>query len=73
MACETTPLGVEQYNWGFGGVVSPRWGMGRSPSAFGYFALPGLKQGVFKDIKMVFNYIILANFNKTDTVYVVLL
>ena len=45
--------------------------MGQSPTAFGYFALHGLKQGVFKDFKMVFNYIILANFNKTDSVHVV--
>ena len=44
--------------------------MGFFWSAFGYFAVHGLKQGLFKDFKMVFNCIILANFNKTDSVHV---
>ena len=63
-----TCLGHRIIQLGVRGVVSPL--MGFFWRAFGYFTLFGLKQGVFKDFKMVFNYIILANFNKTDSVHV---
>ena len=49
---------------GSGGRCEPSDGVwGEAPALLAIFALHGLKQGVFKDIKMVFDYIILTNFN----------
>ena len=64
------PMGVEAIRLGVRGFVSPPMGYGAKPH---HLAISPLNMRVFKDFKMVFNYIILANFNKTDSVHVVFL
>ena len=71
---KTTPLGVEQYNWWFGERCEVPDGVwGEAPALLAISPLMALNRAFLRTLKMVFNYIILANFNKTDTVYVVLL